>query len=62
MKTLFRQYFKFLKYVILSILLLFFILIIYDFVVTGNFDLNIILIFSIICAIFYAIYRIFKLF
>gem|GEM_PF-5678961 len=62
MKTLFRQYFKVLKYVILSILLLFFILIIYDFVVTGNFDLNITLLFSLICTIFYALYRIFKLF
>ena len=62
MKTLLRKYFKFLTYLISSILVLFFITVIYDFIVTGNFDWNIILLFCIITIIFYAMYRVFRLF
>ena len=62
MKTLLKQYFKFLKYLILGVLLLFIILVIYDFLVTGNFDWNVIFLFCIMSGIFYIIDRIFKLF
>ncbi len=56
-----KKIFSFLKYSISSLLLLFFILVIYDFIVTGNFSWNTILLFAIISIIFYVFYRILRL-
>jgi len=59
-KTLIRKFLRVSKYSILCIMSLFLISTIYDFIVTNHFSWDPILLFAIMGAIFYVIYRILK--